>query len=336
MFLTNLGDLSSSITTRRQTVALRDEISKLSQELSTGRVSDLRDVLAGSYSTLTDIDRRMAVLDGYNTATTEATIYASNAQLALDNYQSFGNDLALSLITTGTSPSSVAGTDTAAEARNALAGMVGQMNTRVAGRFLFSGTATDQPPIAAPQRIIDELRTALVTAGVTAPDDIFTEAQNWFDDPAGFEALIYQGSADSLGPFPLSQAETVALDVKALDPNLRQVLMYTALAALTDDAAFGFDVPAQGEMFRRTGEALLLAQDDVITLRADVGFVEARIDKVITRNEAELSSLEFARAALLEVDPFEAATKLEAAQFQLQSLYTVTARNSQLRLVNFL
>jgi flagellar hook-associated protein 3 FlgL len=36
------------------------------------------------------------------------------------------------------------------------------------------------------------------------------------------------------------------------------------------------------------------------------------------------------------VDPYEAATKLEAAQSQLEALYTVTARLSRLNLVDFL
>ncbi len=81
---------------------------------------------------------------------------------------------------------------------------------------------------------------------------------------------------------------------------------------------------------------MLIAQDDVIALRADVGFVESRIEKVAARNAAEVTGLEFAKVALLEIDPYEAATRLEEAQFQLQSLYTVTVRMSQLSLVNFL
>ncbi len=273
---------------------------------------------------------------GFNVATTEANIYASNAQLALEHYQEFGTELALNLITTGTSPTSVSGNDTAAEARNALEGMVGAMNTRVAGRYLFSGTATDRAPLAQPQRILDELRTALVASGAVAPDDVLAAAQAWFDDPAGFESLLYQGGTDALSPFSLSKSEKVALDVKALDPDLRQVIMYTAIAALTDDSAFSFDVITQGELFSLTGQGLLIAQDDVTTVRADVGFVEARVENIAARNEAERTSLEFMRAGLLEVDPFQSAAKLEQAQFQLQSLYTVTARNAQLRLVNFL
>ncbi|MDG1170848.1 MAG: flagellin, partial [Sulfitobacter sp.] len=97
---------------------------------------------------------------------------------------------------------------------------------------------------------------------------------------------------------------------------------------------FGFW--GENSIFGKSGQALLIAGDDVIALRADVGFVEARIEKIGARNSAEATSLEYAKRALLEIDPYEAATKLEEAQFQLQSLYSVTVRMSQLSLVNFI
>jgi flagellar hook-associated protein 3 FlgL len=46
--------------------------------------------------------------------------------------------------------------------------------------------------------------------------------------------------------------------------------------------------------------------------------------------------LEIARADLVAIDPFEAATRMEAAQTQLETLYSVTARLSRLSLVDFL
>ena len=334
MSFANLGDLSASVSMRRQNVSLRQEIERLSKELTTGQVSDFRDVLAGSFSSITDIERRVSILDGFRVATAEATIYASNAQLALGNFQNFGGDLASSLITAGTSPTSVSGADTVAEAENALIGMVGAVNTRVAGRYLFSGTATDQAPLPPAQVILDELRLALT--GATAPADVIAAADAWFSDPLGFEAIIYQGSTNQLSPIALSPSESVALDVKAIDPKKLETIKLTAVAALADDSAFSFDISSQGDLFSRLGQSLLVGQDEVITLRADIGFVEARIEGIVARNEAELTSLGFAKANLLEVDPFETATKLEEAQFQLQSLYSVTVRNSHLSLANFL
>lgn len=334
MAATTLGDLSQSYSLRQRNVALRQQIDRLTQELASGQVADTRSILAGNYSYLTDTQRRLDILEGYRVATTEAGLYAGDLQTALGRIEDFGSELSGSLLAAGTSAIGASGADTAAEARNTLEGMIGAINTSSGGRYVLSGTATDRPPLQQAQLLLNALRSAV--AGATSPEDLLTAAETWFNDPAGFDAVVYQGSATGLAPFALSQTEDVTLDLRATNPKLREVLKLTAVSALADDPAFGFSVQDQSNLYRQAGQALLIAQDNIITLRADVGFVQARIDKVSARNAAETTSMEFAKAALLEVDPFEAATRLEEAQFQLQSLYSVTVRMSQLSLVNFL
>lgn len=334
MTVTNLGDLASAFSLRQRNVALRQDMDRLTTELSTGQVADTRTVLAGNYSTLTDIERRSSILEGYNVATAEATLFADSTQQALRLVHDFGSSLSGSLLTAGTSAIGVTGSDTASEAKSALAGIISAVNSNSAGRYHFSGTATDTPPLPDVETVLTAVRAALATA--TSPDDALAMADTWFNDPAGFEALLYQGSSDGLAPFALSPGESVGLDIRATDPELTEVIKLVAVSALADDPILSYDVSDQSELFRKTGQALLIAQDNVVSLRAEVGFVESRIENVTARNAAEATSMQFAKATLLEVDPFEAATKLEEVQFQLQSLYSVTVRASQLSLSNFL
>ncbi len=334
MTITNLGDLSSAFALRQRNVALRESIDRLTTELASGQVADTRNVLAGNYSTLTDIERRTSLLEGYGVATTEAKLFAGASQQALGLLQDFGSDLSGSLLTAGTSAIGVTGSDTASQAKSTLAGMIGVINTASAGRFLFSGTATDQAPLPDVETVLSAVRTAIT--GATSPDDVLATADAWFNDPAGFEALVYRGSANGLEPFTISANESVELDIRAVDPKLLEVIKLTAVSALADDGVLGYDVQTQSELFSKTGEALLVAQDNVVSLRAEVGFVESRIEGIAARNAAEVTSMEFAKAGLLAIDPYEAATQLEEVQFQLQSLYSVTVRMSQLSLANFL
>lgn len=336
MSVTSLGDLSQSYATRLRNVALRQEIDKLTQELATGQVANVRDVLAGNYSYLTDIERRMDVLNGFDVATSEAAIFGGALQNALGVIQDFGGDLASSLLTAGTSATSASSSDKILEARTTLDGLIGTFNTNAAGRYIFSGVATDRPPLPDSETLLAELRSALVAAGAVTTDEVLAASEAWFNDPAGFEATIYQGGADGLAPMKLSETEQVSLDVRPIDPQLREVIRLTAVAALADNAPAGWDIETQANMFEKVGSALLVKQDDIIAVRADVGFAEAQIDRIAARNAAESTSLEFAKLDLLDVDPFEAATRLEEAQFQLQSLYSVTVKMSQLSLVNFL
>jgi flagellar hook-associated protein 3 FlgL len=334
MSVTNLGDLSQSYSMRLRNVSLRQDIDRLTTELASGQVADVRDVLAGNYSYLSDIERRSSNLEGYTIATTEAQLYAGAVQNALGAVDQFGSDLSFNLLIAGNSAIGVSGSNTAAEAQSALEGMIGAINSDSAGRYLFSGAATDQPPLANADTLLTAMRTAF--AGAATPDDLLTAADTWFADPAGFEATMYQGSSDPLAPFGLSQSDKVTLDLRAVDPKLREVLKLAAVVALADDPAFGFDIDSQSELFTKSGQALIAGQEDIISLRANVGFVEERIEQVTAQNAAEQTTLEFAKVDLLQVDPYEAATRLQEAQFQLQSLYSVTVRMSQLSLVNFL
>ncbi|MFT6674860.1 MAG: flagellar hook-associated protein 3 FlgL [Sulfitobacter sp.] len=331
---TTLGDLAQSYMLRSRNTALKQDITRLTTELASGQVADVRQVLAGNFSYLSDIERKMEILSGYEIATSEASHFTTALQATLEQMSDITEGMSGSLITAGTSAVGVTAGDVTSEARNALSSLIGRLNTNVSGRHLFSGAATDRPAVADTDALLGALSAAMV--GAVTPADMLATAQAWFDDPAGFDAVIYQGSDNALASFALAQNENVSLDIRATDPDLKRSLMLTSVAALADDPAFALAPPAQAALFLDVGQQMLATQDRLTSLRANVGFVEARVDTIATRNAAEATSLNFAKAALLEVDPFETATKLEDAQFQLQSLYAVTVRMSQLSLVNFL
>ncbi|MDF3415221.1 flagellar hook protein [Sulfitobacter sp. M57] len=334
MSVTNLGDLSQSYSMRLRNVSLRQDIERLTSELASGQVADVREVLAGNYSYLSDIEQRTSHLAGYAVATTEASLYAGAVQNTLAAVEQFSADLSANLLISGNSAIGVTSANTVATAQSAVEGIISAFNTQSAGRHLFSGAATDQPPLADTDMLLTAMRAAL--AGAATPDDLLADAEIWFADPAGFEATMYQGSADAIGPFGLSQSDSVSLDLRATDPKLREVIKLAAVAALANDPTFGFSLEEQAELFDKSGQALMAGRDGIIAVRANVGFIEERVDQITTRNAAEQTALDFAKLDLLKIDPYEAATRLEEAQFQLQSLYSVTVRMSQLSLVNFL
>ncbi|MEP3513727.1 MAG: hypothetical protein ABJN38_18325 [Lentilitoribacter sp.] len=330
----SLGDLSQTFLMQRRSVALRQDMSRLTDELSSGRVSDVREILAGNHNYLSELERSLEVLDGYSVANAEAAYFTAAMQSSLDNVQDFSSQLGIDLILASGGPLGVIAGSPSGNANTQLQGIVRSLNSDIAGRSLFAGTATDTVPLANAETIIDELRLAIT--GQTTPEDIVAAAETWFNDPAGFDTLIYTGSATELAPFVLSDSERVSLDVRANDSAIKDILMNTALAALADDPTLGLTVPEQSELFGITGLALQSNQDLLTDLRSGIGFTEARIETISVRNQAEETSVEFARNQLLAADPFETATQLEDVQFHLQSLYTVTVRSSQLSLVNFL
>ncbi len=331
---TTLGDLAQSFMLQRRGSALKHDIHRLTQELSTGRVADTKSVLAGNYSYLTDIERDVKVLQGYKVATTEAAQFADTMQNTLERIQDNSSDLSNSMLLVSTSAVETVLPQVVADSRANLGNLVSSLNVDFGGRSLFSGAATDTAPLVSDAAVLTGLTAAV--AGQTTAADVFAAAQAWFDDPAGFRAAVYQGSDTPLSPFTLSDVDRLNIDLRADDPVLRNLMMNTALGAIVSDAALGLDGTVQRAVIAQAGQNLLGAQDQITKLRADIGFSQSRIQNVSTRNAAQTTSLEYARSALLAADPYETATKLEDVQFQLQGLYSVTVRLSELSLLNFM
>ncbi|UOA28800.1 flagellin [Pseudosulfitobacter sp. DSM 107133] len=331
---TTLGDLAQSFMLQRRGAALKNDIHRLTQELSTGRVADTKSVLAGNFSYLSDIERDVRVLEGYKVATTEAAQFTETVQNILDGIQTNSSDLSDTMLLISTSAVETVLPQVEADSRANLANLVSSLNVDFGGRSLFAGAATDTAPLVSEEAILTGLISAV--AGQTTASDIFAAAQAWFDNPAGFRAAVYQGSDNALSPFVLSDQDRLNIDIRADNPVLRNLMMNTAIGVIASDPSLALDVAVQRAVIAQAGQNLLGSQDQMTKMRAEVGFSQSRIEDVRARNAVEATSLEFARSALLAADPYETATKLEEVQFRLQGLYSVTVRLSELSLLNFI
>ncbi len=334
MKLTSIGDLARGMTMRTRSVEIRNQIDTLTYEMSSGRVKDVSGHLGGDYSQLLDLDRSLARLDAFKIATSEARLFTDTMQLSLSNFSDSISDVSSSLLSFGTSNQTVTHDQASVLARNELDTMMSALNTRAGGRSLFSGTATDVSPLPTPDTLLGALRTQLT--GLTTPNDIRQAAEDWFNDPAGFEAVIYGGSNTNLAPMQISENERINLPITANDPEFRSALRDVAVAALLSDQTLNLPPETKTTLFRQLGVDLANSNAEVIKTQARVGAAEARVEQAATRDAAARTSLEFSRNQLIAADPADTATRLNAVQFQLESLYTVTVRNSSLSLVNFL
>jgi flagellar hook-associated protein 3 FlgL len=334
MSLTTIGDLAQSYMMRSQNTDLKSQMNTLVQELSSGRTADLARHLSGSYSYLADVDRNLSLLEGYESATNEAKLFTQTMQDALDGFQTVVSDLGLALMSSAQSNLPEAVSTTSTRARDDFGVLIGRLNTTVAGRSLFAGIDTDLAPMAKADDILTQLQTTL--AGETTLAGIQTALDTWFAPGGDFDTLAYEGATTSLSPIALGAGETVTLDLRADADAFRTLLKHTAMGALATDPALGFDRDLQQELARTAGEGLTFDQHALTEIRADLGYAQARIEESGTRISAERTSFQMARTELLAVDPYETVTKLEDVQFQLEGLYTMTARLSRLSLADYL
>lgn len=334
MTLNSIGDLARGLTLRARSTEIKTQIETLSYEMSTGKTADLSGRLSGDYSHLLDLDRKIAQLGAFSTATAEADLFANATQVSLTTFDTSIGEMSASLLAFGSLNQAASHAQASAQARNELDTMISSLNTRVGGRSIFSGIATDASPLEPTDTLLTALRTEL--AGLTTLSDIRNAADSWFNDPAGFEAVMYNGSNLTLAPIQVSETEQIDMQITAIDQPLRNGLRDVAVAALSAENALGWPADLQTALFTDLGVDLAETKDETVTLRAQVGAVQARIEQAETRNASAKTSYEYARNELVSADPYETAAHLQTVQFQLESLYSVTVRNSTLSLVNFL
>jgi len=335
MSMISLGDLAQSFMLRQQNVHMRQQVNRLAQEMTTGQAADLARHLSGDVSYLSDIERSLGLLKGYQTTVSEAAVFTSAMQAALESIQTSSERVSRTILEISSSGALATSTSTAQLAAQTFSQIVSTLNTQTVGRSVFAGNATDQPALAPAEHILSELQAA-VTGQVSAAT-IRATVEAWFDDPVGgFESQVYRGSDISLAPYRLDRHGSVDLDLRANSSAVKEVLKHSALAALAADTRLALEGSERADLLHQAGMQLQGAQDSLTALRADLGFAEARIEEGRVRLSSEKTSLELARNSLLAVDPFDAATQLQNAQSQLESLYAVTVRISRLSLAEFM
>ncbi len=334
MQISSLGDMAHSYSMQSRNTTLKQDLQRLTLEISTGQVADIRKIADGNTTYFNDLERSLKKLDGYDLATLEAGQFAGGMQTALGRISDLGSSFQSTLMTAANAAFGDTSGRILSEAKATFGQVISAMNTSVGGRTILAGTATDTLPVAPSEDILSALSTAMAGAG--SVDDMLTAAQAWFDNPAGYGAVGYLGSATSLAPVALSDGDTAQFELRGDDPALRDTLRNLAVIALADDPALGLTQAQQSELFQKSLGGVLGANTAVVNLQAQVGFSENRIEALTVRHSTERASLEMARSDLLSIDPYQSATELEQVQFQLQSLYAITSRMSQLSLVNYL
>lgn len=335
MKLVSYGDLASFFQQRRTTTAVKTEIARLTGELSTGRKSDISVGLSGDYMPFVSLERSITAIRSFETSIGEARLFAETMQASLAKVQVHADELAPALLTAGGSLNPTMIDAAASDASSRFQAVVTAFNSKIADRYAFAGTAIDAPPMADAQAIIADLLVAI--AGQPDAAGIETVLDTWFDTPGGgYDTIAYQGSTQRLGPIRIGEGEEVDLSQTAADPEVRSILKSFAMAALVDEGVLPGNTAERARLTQRAAELMLGAQSDLAAMRADIGAAEARIDDVSSASAAERHTLEMARADIVEADPYAAATALESRRAQLETIFSVTARLSRLRLTEFL
>lgn len=335
MTLTGYGDLAQSNLLRQHTARAKLEITRLSTELTSGKAADTPRHLSGDMGPLAAIDGNLARLQGYGAVTRELSLFAEAMQTSLATVSNMALATANGLIAaSGTATTTHVNTAVSA-AHAALHSTLSTLNTRFGDRTLFAGMDTGGQAMAPTDTIMLAIEAAIGASGAQDVASVEATIDTWLASPGGYLGTAYLGG-DGLAAVPVSAGEAVALDITANDPALRQTIKGLAMATLVDRGVFPGQIGLRKDLAQRAGEVLLAGETDRAYLAARLGGLQAQIETAQSRNEGEVAALGIARNEMVAIDPYEAATRLQDAETQLQLIYTLTARISRLSLADYL
>jgi flagellar hook-associated protein 3 FlgL len=329
------SDLASAMKLSEQNTRTKMALEVASSELSNSMKDNLVEATAGDLGKLFAIDRTLSRLSSEADAIHLAGGKSAIAQTALgnihENLVDFGPQL-LSAVERGDTQSSRL---IASDARHALGAVVTSLNVRYGRHSIFAGAALDQQAVAPTEVIISDI-TAIVAGAADSTVALIAIDDYFFSPAGGFETNIFLGATQDGPPFRDENGEIIEYAQRADSFGIRNAIRALTIAVVASDAPNFMNTPDQVDLLREAGNSAISATGDITTLRETLGFAEGRIENAEARNQSMSGVFELERAAIISADPYETATKFEALQVQLQTIYTITARLSNLSLMNFL
>jgi len=206
------------------------------------------------------------------------------------------------MLVQATSDNSGSEVPVAENARNMLNVVVTQLNAKLNGRFLFSGTRTDTPPISEP-----------------VPDPLIVGIP---------DATYYQGDSTALS---VRADDGVTIDYGITGDRLGFQAIVGALKA-----AIAGDETATPGLLETAIDLANQALRELSSYRTELGSNMKTLGAIQTRHEDFMVYAEGIISDVENVDVTLAITQLAQQQTTLEASYTVLARISQLNLTNYL
>ncbi|MGB0851657.1 MAG: flagellin [Pikeienuella sp.] len=332
MTITGLPDLLTAGRLSRGVSDVNRELARVAEELTSGLQTNLMEASGGDPSRLYAIERDLMLNQSHRTVIDLAQGRAAVSQTALGQVQAAADTVGASLAA-AVGVGDIRSADLlGADAQNAFETAVAALNARFGDRTVFSGAAASSAALADADVILSEIATR--ASGASDAASLVAAVDDYFTDPQGFATTGYFGADLDAPEAEIYEGERLSYAVRADDEAIVATLAALALGTMAAQSDLGDD--ARLTVYREVSNRGIVASEEVVNLRAELGSAEERLEEADARNESARLFLLKAQSTLLARDPFEAATEFSALETQLQTMFSVTARLSSLSMTNFL
>lgn len=336
--------LSQSVNT------MQSQLANAEMEVSTGQDADVGLSLGASTGGAISLQQQQSFMQTLTTTNNTATTRLSTTQSTLSNMQTTAQSFLNSLISNqGTqSNSSILQTS----ATSGLQSLTSDLNSTLSGSYLFAGTNTSNPPItnffASGASNATAVNNAIQAQFGNPPDfSTTTSAQmSSFLAPGGaFDSLFsgdwststgsgWSSASDQTLTSQISNTNTENTSVSANQTAFRQLAeAYTMVSTLGSQ---NLSSDAYQAMTTQAQSLLSSAIAGLTDIQSNVGVVQASITTSNNQMSAQMTILSTQVDNLESADAYDASTKVNALQTQIQTAYSLTSQLHQLSLVNYL
>lgn len=302
-------------------------------EAVTGLTADRAAKVGGNIGHIRKLEKLLADNESHLAAVAQFKADASVVQLSLDQTRQTLSQLQFD-IEGATALQNEEGVKAAsAVARAELEALWGRLNSTHAGRYLFSGAKTDTAPLGSLDDMLADVKSRLVgPAGST----IDSAMDLYFDDPDGvFQTTIYQGSIDTNAPTrEVEENRRVGIEVKAIDDSVRETIRALTSIALAHETIG--DPELRNDFLNLAAGHAGAASTALTEEQTKLGAREADAALLEARHNGSNQTLQTELSELLGVDQYEAASRMNELETQLEAAYLTTSRIQQLSLLNYL
>ncbi|QDZ02719.1 flagellar hook-associated family protein [Nitratireductor mangrovi] len=334
---------------RHSLLRMQSDLVGSQKEAQTGRVADTGLALGirtgQAVSMARDVGRLQSIVD----TNTLVASRLSATQGALSQLAEAGSTYLSALTAAVSGDANPATTQQAGTVM--LEALTGIINSSFNGEHVFAGVNTDVSPIAQYQTTPPSAAKSAFEAaflaefGFTKDDPAAAnlsgvDIKAFLDGPvvdqflgAGWQAN-WSSATDQGITTRISLNETVETSVSANTKGVRKLAMAATIVA--DLFSSGLSEGALVEIADTATRLVSEAMGDIAQEQAKAGFTEQRIKNASERTSMQIDIFNGFLQEMEGVDPYEAATKVNALITQIETSYALTARIQQLSLTRLL
>lgn len=330
-----IGDLASLMMSSRENTMLRRSSDVAAQDATLGKVSNIAHHLQGTVTSVALLERKLELLNQYQFNARETqnnfSVKQNSLEAIVSTVEEFSEKAVVSIQAQNNDQIQLL----SRMATDAFNDVVNKLNTKSAGKYIFSGSATSTRPLPDGQQILSQIKQDV--PGINATSSFGVAIDDWFQAINGaYQASIYSGSEQDTIFTPIGVGKGVVSEVDASHEAITTLLKGLAKIAVVSDTVLQANASDQQNILKNGLEDISAAMPMLPHVQSLIGVSQEHISSAIEENDAYLFIYEKSQNSLIGVDQYQRLSEHQAIQTQIGISYQILTWRTKNTLADYL